>query len=174
LKEVRHVVLICMQQLTVEVTALVNDAVGTLASAQYGDAQHNTDTCISIIVGTGGRCDASISMAASFAPTQDCWRMCHVHDTLLERLLCGLHPGTNCCYLEQLSNIPKYQHQFLPRTSDMVINTVSSAISPFVKRGSGCETWYHWPCALHCYITWSYWQHLLHCTPSSHQAASSA
>lgn len=43
-----------LQQLTVEVTALVNDAVGTLASAQYGDAQHNTDTCISIIVGTGG------------------------------------------------------------------------------------------------------------------------
>ena len=40
-----------------------------------------------------------------------------------------LHPGTNCCYLEQLSNIPKYQHQFLPRTSDMVINTVSNASS---------------------------------------------
>ena len=47
-------VLKCLQHLVVEVTALVNDAVGTLASAQYGDAQHNTDTCISIIVGTGG------------------------------------------------------------------------------------------------------------------------
>jgi hexokinase len=39
---------------------------------------------------------------------------------------CILHSGTNCCYLEQLSNIPKYHQQFLPRTSDMVVNTVSS------------------------------------------------
>lgn len=44
----------CLQHFTVDITALVNDTVGTLASAQYGDARHNTDTCISIIVGTGG------------------------------------------------------------------------------------------------------------------------
>lgn len=67
----------------VDLTALVNDAVGTLCSAQYGDPADNTDTCISIIVGT----------------------------------------GTNCCYLDQLSNIGKYKKTYLPRTSDMVINT---------------------------------------------------
>jgi hexokinase len=43
----------CVQHFSVEITALVNDTTGTLASAQYGDARHNTDTCISIIVGTG-------------------------------------------------------------------------------------------------------------------------
>eukprot|EP00208_Stichococcus_sp_RCC1054_P000886 CAMPEP_0206137798 /NCGR_PEP_ID=MMETSP1473-20131121/2852_1 /ASSEMBLY_ACC=CAM_ASM_001109 /TAXON_ID=1461547 /ORGANISM="Stichococcus sp, Strain RCC1054" /LENGTH=496 /DNA_ID=CAMNT_0053531037 /DNA_START=413 /DNA_END=1903 /DNA_ORIENTATION=- len=64
-------------------SALVNDTVGTLCSAQYGDIAENTDTCISIIVGT----------------------------------------GTNCCYLDQLSNIQKFPLQHLPRTSDMVINT---------------------------------------------------
>ena len=36
--------------------------------------------------------------------------------------------GTNCCYLEQLSNIPKYQQKFLPRTSDMVVNTVRESL----------------------------------------------
>lgn len=68
----------------VDLTALVNDTVGTLCSAQYGDPADNTDTCISIIVGT----------------------------------------GTNCCYLDQLSNIGKFHTgSHLPRTSDMVINT---------------------------------------------------
>lgn len=43
------------QHKAVEITALVNDTTGTLASAQYGDARNNTDTCISIIVGTGDR-----------------------------------------------------------------------------------------------------------------------
>lgn len=42
-----------LQHHNVEITALVNDTTGTLASAQYGDPKNNTDTCISIIVGTG-------------------------------------------------------------------------------------------------------------------------
>ncbi len=41
------------QRLVADLSALVNDTVGTLCSAQYGDVAENTDTCISIIVGTG-------------------------------------------------------------------------------------------------------------------------
>ncbi len=50
-----HALVVCglLQHITAEITALVNDTVGTLASAQYGDLRNNTDTCISIIVGTG-------------------------------------------------------------------------------------------------------------------------
>lgn len=37
-----------------DIPALVNDSVGTLACARYGDGIHQTDTSISLIVGTGG------------------------------------------------------------------------------------------------------------------------
>ena len=32
---------------------LLNDTVGTLACARYGDGMHQTDTAMSLIVGTG-------------------------------------------------------------------------------------------------------------------------
>ena len=37
---------------------LLNDTVGTLACARYGDGMHQTDTAMSLIVGTGAYCSS--------------------------------------------------------------------------------------------------------------------
>ncbi len=42
-----------VQGVKVDIPALVNDTVGTLACARYGDGMHQTDTAMSLIVGTG-------------------------------------------------------------------------------------------------------------------------
>ena len=42
-----------LQGVKVDIPALVNDTVGTLACARYGDGMHQTDTAMSLIVGTG-------------------------------------------------------------------------------------------------------------------------
>ena len=41
------------QGVKVDIPVLLNDTVGTLACARYGDGMHQTDTAMSLIVGTG-------------------------------------------------------------------------------------------------------------------------
>ncbi len=56
----------------------------------------------------------------------DC-RNLAMQEAVVKRVSC-LVAGTNCCYVDQLSNIGKFHVNFrhLSRTSDMVINTVRS------------------------------------------------
>ena len=44
------------QGVKVDIPVLLNDTVGTLACARYGDGMHQTDTAMSLIVGTGALC----------------------------------------------------------------------------------------------------------------------
>ena len=44
-----------VQDAKVDIPVLLNDTVGTLACARYGDGMHQTDTVMSLIVGTGAR-----------------------------------------------------------------------------------------------------------------------
>ena len=45
-----------VQGVKVDIPVLLNDTVGTLACARYGDGMHQTDTAMSLIVGTGVLC----------------------------------------------------------------------------------------------------------------------